>query len=106
MEFGHTCGLQDRRIRRVLLASQLLFFTRMNYHFLPALLFALTLDAAHLVYQTKLPASLVASDGAGNAYLLNDSTLTKLDPNGHVIYSATVPEPGSTFGMAVDVAGN
>jgi len=78
----------------------------MNYHFLPALLFALTLDAAHLVYQTKLPASLVASDGAGNAYLLNDSTLTKLDPNGHVIYSTTVPEPGSTFGMAVDAAGN
>jgi uncharacterized protein (TIGR03437 family) len=67
---------------------------------------AFSLHAAHLVYQTNLSASLVVADSAGNAYILGNSQIAKLDPSGNVIYSKALPALGVQAAIAVDAAGN
>src|SRR5580658_2663858 len=64
------------------------------------------LHAAHLVYQTNLSANLVVADSAGDAYILGNSQIAKLDPIGNVIYSKAVPALGVQAAIAVDAAGN
>jgi uncharacterized protein (TIGR03437 family) len=64
------------------------------------------LYAAHLVYQTNVPANLLAADSAGNAYILNGAGITRLDAAGNIVYSKPLPLPGQQFAMTVDSAGN
>jgi uncharacterized protein (TIGR03437 family) len=67
---------------------------------------AFSLRAAHLVYQTNLSATLVVADSVGNAYILGNSQIAKLDPSGNVIYSKALPALGVQAAIAVDAAGN
>jgi uncharacterized protein (TIGR03437 family) len=67
---------------------------------------ALSLHAAHLVYQTSISATLVAVDSSGNAYLLGNAGITKLDPAGAVIYQKALPAMGAQAAIAVDAQGN
>jgi len=67
---------------------------------------AFSLQAAHLVYQTPISAFLVATDSSGNAYVLGNSGIAKLDPTGNVIYSNVLPAMGTQSAIAVDAAGN
>lgn len=67
---------------------------------------AFSLNAAHLVYQTNISATLVATDSSGNAYILGDSGLAKLDPNGNAIYSKILPALGNQSAIAVDADGD
>jgi uncharacterized protein (TIGR03437 family) len=69
-------------------------------------LVAFSLHAAHLVYQTNLSATLVVADSAGNAYILGNSQIAKLDPSGNVIYSKALPALGVEAAIAVDAAGS
>jgi hypothetical protein len=61
---------------------------------------------AKLVYEKSLSANAVAVDAAGNAYLANSGTVTKLNPDGTVSYSKTVSLGGNWTGIAVDGAGD
>jgi hypothetical protein len=67
---------------------------------------AFSLQAAHLVYQTSISATLVAADSSGNAYVLGNSGISKLDPSGNIIYSKSLPAMGNQSAIAVDVEGN
>ena len=67
---------------------------------------AFSLHAAHLVYQTNISAALVAADSSGNAYVLGNSSIAKLDPNGNIIYSKTLPALGNQSAIAVDAEGD
>ncbi len=67
---------------------------------------AFGLHAAHLVYQTNISATLVAADSSGNAYVLGNSGIAKLDPNGNLIYSKTLPVMGNRSAIAVDAEGD
>ncbi len=68
----------------------------------------ISLHAAHLLNQSNIPANVLAVDSQGNAFLLNNnSSLTKLDSNGNVLYSRQLSlPPGNGFALAVDSAGN
>jgi uncharacterized protein (TIGR03437 family) len=65
-----------------------------------------SLQGAHLVYQTSISATLVATDSSGNAYVLGNSGIAKLDPGGNIIYSKAVSPMGTQSAIAVDPAGN
>jgi uncharacterized protein (TIGR03437 family) len=65
-----------------------------------------TLQAAHVVYQTSISATLVATDSVGDAYLVGSSGIAKLDPSGNVIYSKSLHAMGDQSAIAVDAQGN
>jgi uncharacterized protein (TIGR03437 family) len=67
---------------------------------------AFTLHAAHLVYQTNISATLVVADSVGNAYVVGNSGIVKLDPSGNTIYSKTLPALGNQSAIAVDAEGD
>jgi uncharacterized protein (TIGR03437 family) len=67
---------------------------------------AFRMQAAHLVYQTAVSATLVATDLSGNAYVLGNSGIAKLDLNGNVVYSKALPAMGTVSAIAVDPSGN
>jgi uncharacterized protein (TIGR03437 family) len=67
---------------------------------------AFSLHAAHLVYQTNISATLVVADSVGNAYVLGNSGIAKLDPSGNTIYSKTLPALGNQSAIAVDAEGD
>jgi uncharacterized protein (TIGR03437 family) len=69
------------------------------------LLFALSCQAADIVYQKELPASLVALDPSGNVYVAG-SSISKLDSTGNVLYSKQVSLPGDWYAIAADADGN
>lgn len=66
---------------------------------------ALAAQAAHIVYQQNIPADLVAVDPSGNVYTAGSSTVTKLDPQGNIIYSKQPRLTGDWNGIAVSAAG-
>src|SRR5580692_7458056 len=67
---------------------------------------AFSLHSAHLVYQTNISATLVVADSVGNAYVLGNSGIAKLDPSGNTIYSKTLPALGNQSAIAVDAKGD
>jgi uncharacterized protein (TIGR03437 family) len=67
---------------------------------------AFSLHAAHLVYQTNISAILVAADASGNAYVVGNFGIAKLDPSGNTIYSTTLPALGNQSAIAVDAEGD
>src|SRR6266852_2374802 len=71
-----------------------------------ALLLAIRLPAARLVYEKGITAALLAVDAAGNTYITNGSGITKLDPNGNTVYAKQISLMGSAFGLTVDSAGS
>jgi hypothetical protein len=67
---------------------------------------ATVLRGGQVIYEKNLSAGLLAVDAAGNAYAASSGTVTKLAPDGSVLYAKPVNLPGSTwFAMAVDAAG-
>jgi uncharacterized protein (TIGR03437 family) len=64
------------------------------------------LHAAHLVYQRNIAASLFTVDTAGNTYIASGSGITKLDPDGNIVYAKQISPMGSAVGLAVDSAGS
>src|SRR5579863_1542030 len=78
------------------------------YHRLAWLAFlSFSLQAAHLVYRTSTSGTLVAADSSGNAFVVGNQGIVKLDPDGNVIYSKPLPSIlDQSSAMAVDSAGN
>jgi uncharacterized protein (TIGR03437 family) len=70
------------------------------------LCFSMVLQAGQVVYQKNVPATAVGVDAAGNVYTAGSSTVSKLDPNGNIVYSKQVNLPGDWNGFAVDSMGN
>ncbi|HTB19431.1 MAG TPA: SBBP repeat-containing protein [Bryobacteraceae bacterium] len=66
---------------------------------------AMALRGAQVVYEKNLSADLIALDAAGNAYAASSGMVTKLAPDGSVVYSKPVGLSGTLFAIAVDAAG-
>ncbi len=66
---------------------------------------ATTLRGAEVVYEKNLSANLLAIDAAGNAYAASSGMVTKLGPDGSVVYSKSVNLSGAWSAIAVDAAG-
>src|SRR4051794_17608053 len=64
------------------------------------------IHAAQVIYEKNLNAQLLAVDTSGNAYAASSGTITKLSPDGTIVYSRAVPLPGTWSGIAVDRQGN
>lgn len=63
------------------------------------------LRGGQVIYEKNLSADLLAVDAAGNAYAASSGTVTKLAPDGSVLYAKPVNLPGTWFAIAVDAAG-
>jgi uncharacterized protein (TIGR03437 family) len=66
---------------------------------------ATALRGAQVVYKKNLSANLLAIDSAGNAYAASPGMVTKLSPDGSVVYSKSVDLAGAWYAIAVDAAG-
>jgi hypothetical protein len=63
------------------------------------------LSGGQVMYEQNLGANLLAVDANGNAYAASPGKVTKLAPDGTVLYSASVNLNGTWFAIAVDPAG-
>lgn len=67
---------------------------------------ASALPAGQIVYEKNLSANNIAVDYSGNAYVWASGAVTKLSPDGVVLYSKSVALAGTWYGIAVDGVGN
>ena len=66
---------------------------------------ATALGGAQVVYEKNLSANLLAVDAAGNAYAASSGMVTKLAPDGSVLYAKPVNLAGTWFAIAVNASG-
>jgi hypothetical protein len=66
---------------------------------------AAVLRGGQVMYEKDLSSDLLTVDAAGNAYAASSGIVTKLAPDGSILYAKAVNLPSTWFAIAVDAAG-